>query len=94
MTGYLLRLLILVPLTFLWKGFVISTLWGWFLVEHFALPALSIPIAIGMTVLATQLIPPRVRKADAEQDQVFIVIWGFVWPAFGLLYGWVTQMFI
>lgn len=36
-------------------GFVISTLWAWFIVPTFALPALSIPVGIGLCLIMLAL---------------------------------------
>ena len=45
-------LLVAVPIT-IWRGYVLSVLWAWFIVPLFGLPALSIPLAIGLMVIVS-----------------------------------------
>jgi len=35
----------------IFRGFTICTLWGWFIYEQFSLPALTMPTAMGMSLL-------------------------------------------
>ena len=41
----------LITLISIAQGFVLATLWGWFVVPLFHLPELSIPFAIGITLV-------------------------------------------
>lgn len=45
-------LLLLLPLS-LWQAYVFATLWGWFVVTTFDLPALSVPVAFGILLLVS-----------------------------------------
>lgn len=42
----------LVVASSIWSGYVLSILWGWFIVPTFGLPMLSIPAAIGVALIA------------------------------------------
>ena len=39
----------------LWSGYVLSVLWGWFLVPAFHLPQISIALAIGISLVVNML---------------------------------------
>lgn len=41
----------------IWRGYVISLLWAWFVVATFHVPALSVPAAIGIAIIAGVLVP-------------------------------------
>ena len=73
----------------LWEGYVLMTLWGWFMVPHFHLPALTLAIAIGvactLSLLTHQYVP---SKAD---DSVAPVVYTFLFPAMMLLIGWLAK---
>lgn len=46
---------VIMILSSMWKGYVFSVLWKWFIVSTFGLPAISIPIAIGVGMLVGML---------------------------------------
>jgi hypothetical protein len=73
------------------RGWVLSVMWGWFIVPAFGLPALSIPIAIGiamiMSYLTHQIEPDDSSTAKAAGH-------AFGGPIMVLLLGWIVQMFI
>ena len=50
-----------------WTGLAISMMWAWFVVPLFALPALSIPQAFGLVLLARMVVwhrPERKKEGD------------------------------
>lgn len=42
----------LIAASVVWRGYVMAVLWGWFMVPPFGLPSLSIPFAIGISIVA------------------------------------------
>lgn len=81
----------LITLVVIWDGYVLSVLWGWFLVPAFGLPALSIPMAIGLSAVAT-LLTTHGAKPDEDKWRVFLR--PILGPAFLLLIGWIAKSYI
>lgn len=89
----------------MWRGWVLSLLWGWFVVR-LGMPAVSIPEAIGVSLVLSYLtgtghiavaVEEMKEKTTEENDKIppmgkiFI---GWAMPAFVLLYGWILQKFL
>lgn len=54
------------------QAYVLMHLWAWFVVPTFHLPALSLPLAIGMRLVLGFLTPlgmPHPRKDDKEEER-------------------------
>ena len=82
--------------TFISTGFVLSTLWGWFVVPVFGAPALSIPVAIGITLLMRVVgnrydNPDDDNSLEARADKAGLAL---AIPWSGLLIGWITTLFM
>jgi Na+(H+)/acetate symporter ActP len=75
----------------IWSGYVLSILWGWFIVPTFGLPMLSIPVAIGLALIVSYL-----TKQMAESR----VAWGYTFsmalvvPLVALCMGYVVHSFM
>ena len=76
------------------NGWVLSILWGWFIVPHFGLPALSIPVAIGIALVVSMLAPYVHNKYDEDNDKLAALSAVFIRPFIALLIGWVTLQFV
>lgn len=99
-----LFLLCLPPIVIL-SGYTLSTLWGWFVVPLFSLPALTIPYAIGLMIVVTFVFH---KKQDSDSDEVsklvstedytkFLIdkiVYVLVFNAMTLGIGWVVTKFI
>jgi len=101
MTTFILALLTipLIALSSLWRGYVLTVLWGWFIVPVFHLPALGIVVAIGIAMVVgflTYQHPPE-NPADtrsaSEKFSAAIAI-AIVHPAMFLLIGWAVHLFL
>lgn len=81
----------------IWSGYVLSILWKWFLVPTFTLPQLSIPTAIGVTLVVSYLtfhdLHEPEDKASLDVKLVRSLIIAFFRPAIALLFGWVVNQF-
>lgn len=91
-------LIVLAFVGVVFSGYVISTLWSWFVVNLFDIPALSIPYAIGLTSLVS-MFQPITKPEKNESDDVFKIVaeaWAKVLfkPALALLIGWITYQFV
>ena len=56
----------LLVLNTLVEGLVLSVLWSWFMVSAFGLPPISIPVALGISLLIS-VATFRVRNEDLEE---------------------------
>ena len=94
-----LGLPVLIALSALWRGYVLSVLWGWFVVPAFGLPALSVPLAIGLSLIVSFLTMHKTgneAEKDRELSEAFIhsVVVAALVPAFVLFAGWVVTKFL
>jgi hypothetical protein len=55
----------LLALSAMWKGYVLTILWGWFVVPTFGLPTLALAPAIGMSLVVSFL----THQSDATKEQ-------------------------
>jgi len=63
--GFIAGVLVLLAISAIWKGYVLTVLWGWFVVPTFGLPALSLAPAIGMSMVVSFL----THQSDATKEQ-------------------------
>jgi len=101
--GALLFILIGLPFLFiasyLINGYVLSTLWFWFIVPTFGLPALSIPAAIGICMIVAYLTNHSIlnksedTKTKKEQTAYLlkVCLYFTVYPALVLGIGSIVQ---
>lgn len=103
MIAALLAILILVTAVavsvagYLWKGYVLSILWGWFIVPYFGVAALSVPMAIGMVLIAGFLTAQYIHIEDERKPYLKLAsAFGheFFYPAVVLGIGWVVLHFL
>ena len=82
----------------IWRGYVFSVLWKWFIVPVFpAMPLLSIPVAIGIAMVVSFLAYQYTyNKDDRETSAKMGTAFGAVllYPALALLIGWVVTLFL
>lgn len=84
----------LVTISSILRGWVLSILWGWFVVPTFGLPALSIPIAIGIGLIlafTTHQISLKKEEDKSSGTQFSNTI---LHPLLILLVGWIVTLFI
>lgn len=74
-------------------GFVLVKLWGWFIIPTFGLPALSIPVAIGITLMSKYM---TIQKKPEMQDDDFVSQYSFAiaFPLVTLIIGWIVHFFV
>jgi hypothetical protein len=84
-----------------WRGYVLSLLWLWFLVPTFGLAALSIPAALGVSLVVSML-THRTDQSPTQRDRSsslwFLFVHAFaavmLTPAVGLLLGLIFKGFM
>lgn len=77
-------------------GWVLSTLWGWFISPLFGLPSLSIPTAIGIALFVGLITKKVETTSDEELSNSIksIIARVLFYPLTVLLIGWIVKLFI
>jgi len=80
------------------NGFVLTVLWGWFMVPVFALPTLGIAQAIGIN-MAINFITYQyigIKGQKRETVEVLVELFGLLVlrPIFVLIFGYVVHLFV
>jgi len=80
-----------------WKGFVLTVLWGWFVVPLFRLPELTIPAALGLSLVVGYMTKDGQQMKTGEDfgGAVFKALIALALkPAVTLGVGWVIRGFM
>jgi hypothetical protein len=90
--------IILVPLSIIMHGWVLSIMWRWFMVPLFGLPVLTIPYAIGISAVVALFKGNSTTNKDDNKtatakflEALFVA---FVAPLISLGFGWIVLQFI
>lgn len=79
----------------IFSGFVLSILWGWFIVSTFGLPLLTIPVAIGIMLVVSYLTKQAdFNNSDREDYQKRVNVLQIVKPLGALAVGYVIKSFM
>lgn len=93
-----LALLVSWPVLATWNGYVLSVLWGWFVVTTFEARPLTIPAAIGIAAVVgylTHQISDYIDKdKSTTQRYTETILLGLMRPAFALVFGWLVYQFM
>ena len=93
-------MLSLVAIGAVWRGYVLTILWGWFVVPTFGMSPLALVPAIGLSVvvgyLTHQYTPKAVKpEDDGKWDETVRAISHILrQPVFALLVGWVVKQWM
>jgi hypothetical protein len=75
-----------VPLA-LFRGWVISLLWGWYVADYFGFARLTIVEAVGLGILVSVFTSHR-NPDDGDRSVWLDLTYAVMFPALGLLFGW------
>jgi hypothetical protein len=90
---------VLIALSSIWRGYVLTVLWGWFIVPAFGAHPLSVPLAIGISMLVGMLTMHKNGK-EAEKEMgagtaiATSVGLAVLVPLAALGSGWVVHLFV
>lgn len=89
-------LLLLDVIVYLLHGFVLKTLWNWFMVPQFGLPALGIASAISISIVLSMFMSRTPEKSDEEISERVTRAFSHavVHAVFALAAGWITLQFM
>lgn len=89
-------ILVVVP-EFIWRGYVLSKLWAWFIVTKFNAPPIGIASAIALSLFVGFLLPHQKLKTDGKPfSDLFseAIAMAIFRPAMALLFGWILTHFV
>ena len=79
----------------IFNGYVMTILWGWFVVEKFSLPTLNIPEALGILLIAKfSTIVVNLADMDVDDREVKSATLQWLLPLMALLMGWIYTLFM
>lgn len=85
----------LAPFSMMWRGYVLTKLWAWFVVTRFSIPMIDLPSAIGLAVTVHFLTYQNIRTPKDERplsEQMMATILSMaLLPAFVLFIGWIVN---
>lgn len=85
------------------RGLVLAQLWKWFIVPAFGLPQISIPLAIGLSVILNYFLVTKNKREDKDEKMnseqlaegaVKAITAEVVAAFFVLLVGWIISLFL
>ena len=87
-----------IMVSYLWRAYVLTILWAWFVTPIFHLPHLGLVPAIGVVLVASFLAygyhaSPKDERSFGEQMAAAIG-YAALSPALYLLFGWIAHMFM
>jgi hypothetical protein len=88
--------IILIPLLAIYHGWILTILWGWFVVPTFHLPELSIAVAIGLSLIVGMFKSYSVgdNKNLTTEDKLVGAVVTLVGPLLTLLFGYIVHLFM
>lgn len=88
----LFALVLAVPFIGIWNAYVVTKLWAWFIVAHFGVKAMTMPVAYGACLLVW--LTTYKPSGDKDASSATLAFAGIVGPAIALLCGWIAQGFM
>jgi len=96
--GIIALLVIVVPASIIMNGWVLSIVWGWFIVPLFHFPELTIPYAIGISSVIGLFMHGRTSNQKDERTLSKKIMRAFsaafLAPLMVLGFGWIVLQFI
>jgi len=95
--GGCLLMVLCVPIAVAVNGWVLSVLWGWFIVPQFGVDPLSIPVAIGISTVVGMIAKAdtwNLAKREMDNPAIEAVAVAILSPLFALAFGWIITLFM
>ena len=93
--GFTVVVPVIIAVNAMLNGWVLSMLWGWFMVPTLGLPVLSLAPAIGIALvisyLTHQTIDCESKKKELEEKVAYAAL-VILRPFFVLFFGWVVHL--
>jgi hypothetical protein len=90
--------LLLIVMSSIWYGYVLSIVWGWFMTPTLRAPLLTIPAAIGITSVV-RLITHQNPEENGKEKSLGerwggIFVRSFFMPGFVLFFCWIVKFWM
>lgn len=96
--GLVVSTLVVLVIAAILNGWALATLWLWFVVPLFGLPALTVPYAVGLGLIVNFLTYQDTNNKKEGQEVFDAVITAIAVlvsrPLFAVLFGWVVLQFV
>lgn len=94
--GWTVTFIVGATLSYILRGWALSILWGWFIVETFKLPSINIPKAIGLSLIIGFLTYQISENDDKEPGEAIprLIAVGISYPLIAVFTGWVITFFM
>lgn len=98
--GWVIFIFAMVTAAIVMRGWVLTVLWGWFIVPTFSLPELSIPAALGFTLIVSMFTQHLTNKKSESTGKTKSTLAGEIMgtaiggPLVVLLLGWIIKSFM
>ena len=96
--GVVCGVIVMLAFSSIWKGYVLTLLWLWFVAPLFGLPFLTLGSAVGLSLVVTFLTYQHGLAKDEEGKLAVQMINGvtssFLFPAIALGLGWLVHKFM
>jgi hypothetical protein len=73
------------------QGWILAIMWKWFVIPTFHLPALSIPAAMGLTLIVAMLWNPKFGDEKDIVNQIWV---SYAIPVVCLIFGWLIHSLV
>lgn len=87
-----------IVLSTIWRGYVLSVMWSWFIVTTFGARPIGIAAAAGISIIVTFLTASHRITQDEERSFAMRMIEGILsailWPALCLAFGAVVKTWL
>ena len=96
--GIVFLFVVVIPAAIIMNGWILSIMWGWFIVPLFHLPELTIPYAIGISSVAglfmNKSTQNKIDEGIFSEKLIKALSVTFLVPLMVLGFGWIVLQFI
>ena len=83
-----------VPVAIVFRGFVLTKLWSWFVVSTFQVEPISIAAAIGIAALLAMVTHQEINVKEEEVSLSERLLKAFLVPLMMLAFGYIIYQFV
>lgn len=75
-------------------GIALKIIWNWFIVDYFQIKELTIPVALGISVLFSLFKDIKVKRNPEKDSPASVVVIALIVPIIALGLGYVIHLFV
>lgn len=96
--GVIVTFLTAIALSSVIHGWALMKLWGWFIFPYFDVPMITIPVAIGISLIVGMLAikPDQINSSEkrSSEDAIGQLIGNMLSPIVVVFIGWIVTLFM